>query len=85
MIGNTVRGFIFDAGYTFGAHCKLKLSLVSRTKKAMIVDVMVNSIMWAERWEGVKRARAKSGAVVTRQRNRVDGNSLPRARSWPSK
>jgi hypothetical protein len=22
MIGNTVRGFIFDAGYIFGAHCK---------------------------------------------------------------
>jgi hypothetical protein len=21
MIGNTVRGFIFDGGYTFGAHC----------------------------------------------------------------
>ncbi len=39
--------------------------------------IIVNSVMWAEGWEGVKGvigAEAKGGAVVTRQGTRVDRN-----------
>ncbi len=40
----------------------------------MIVDVVIeNSVMWAEGWKGVKGAKARGGAVVTRWGIRVDG------------
>jgi hypothetical protein len=62
------------------------VDILSWTKKTVIVDVViVNSVMWAEGWERGERAKAKGGAVVTRQGTRVDGSSSPRARSWTSK
>jgi hypothetical protein len=56
-------------------------------KKTVIVDVVyvnsVNSEMWAE--GAGKGCKPKGGAVDTRLGTSVDGNLLPRARSWPSK
>jgi hypothetical protein len=51
-------------------------------KKTVIADVvLVNSVMWAVGGKGVREARAKGGAVVTRQGTRVDGNSSLRVGS----
>jgi hypothetical protein len=46
----------------------------------------VNSVTWAEGvGKGWKWQESKGGAVATRQGTRVDGNSPPWARNWPSK
>jgi hypothetical protein len=43
-----------------------KTWFLSRTKKTVIVDVViVNSVMWAEGWGRVKGVRVKGWAVAT--------------------